>query len=106
MATRRRRRIGVTRDPELALALELTRDLLDESAVRSEAAHVRELALRGARLLLDDTPRGRIARDRAIVLSQPGVRPATRTLDDLPWLDDQDVDFERRGSALDDVRGD
>jgi len=51
-------RLGVARDPELAQALTETRGLLDERDTRSQAAHVRALALRGAEALIeaDDDP--------------------------------------------------
>ncbi|HZI92433.1 MAG TPA: hypothetical protein VFD31_12525 [Thermoleophilaceae bacterium] len=46
-------RLGVARDPELDQALTQTRTLLDDQETRSQAAHVRALALRGAKSLLD-----------------------------------------------------
>jgi len=47
-------RLGVARDPELQEALDRTRPLLDPSETRSAAAHVRALALRGAKTLAED----------------------------------------------------
>ena len=99
-------RIGVTKDPELALALDLTREHLKPEETRSEAGHLRRLALIGARVLREGTPEARAAVDRQRVLERPGVRPATRKLTDLPWLDEEPVDQSRRGSqALEWVRG-
>lgn len=97
------RRIGVVRDPQLAAALDATRDLLDPSDARSEAGRVRRLALLGAEVLAG----GRLASaERRRILRRPGVRPAVRRLDDLPRLDQEPVDRERSASgALDWVRG-
>lgn len=91
-------RIGLTRDPELAAALEVTRELLGDDAVRSEAGHVRELALLGAQALTQRTPLARAVVDRGRLLRRSGVRPATQDLADLPWLDEESVDDERRTS--------
>ena len=99
-------RIGVTRDPALAAALDATRPLLGSEETRSEAGHVRRLALIGAQALGKGTVEARAARDRHRFLGRPGVRPATRSLDDLPWLEADPVDEGRRASrALDWVRG-
>jgi hypothetical protein len=99
-------RIGVTKDPDLAAALDATRPLLAPEETRSEAGHVRRLALIGARALGHGSAEARAALDRRRLLERPGVRPATRSLDDLPWLVGQPVDAERRASrALDWVRG-
>lgn len=98
-------RIGVTKDPDLAAALEATRPLLRPGETRSEAGHVRRLALIGAGALAGKTPQARAALDRQRLLARPGVRPATRALE-LPWLDSEPADEERRASAtLDWVRG-
>jgi hypothetical protein len=100
-------RIGVTRDPELGAALEITRDLLGPDDVGSEAGHVRRLALVGARYLVQDTVHGRIARDRAVVLAQAGARAGSGSLDDLTWLDSDPVDEDRTATRLlDEIRGD
>jgi hypothetical protein len=88
-------RIGVTKDPDLAAALDATRPLLDSEETRSEAGHVRRLALIGARALGEGTLQVRAALDRQRVLERPGVRPATRGLDELPWLETDPVDDER-----------
>ena len=100
-------RIGVTKDRELAAALERTRAQLDPSETRSEAGHVRRLALIGAGALSAGGPQARAALDRQRVLDRPGVRPATRDLlAELQWLDGAPVDEERRGTrALEWVRG-
>lgn len=99
-------RIGVTKDPDLAAALEATRPLLDSGETRSEAGHVRRLALIGARALGDGTVEARAALDRQRLLMRPGVRPATCRLDNLPWLEAEPVDHDRRASrALEWVRG-
>lgn len=99
-------RIGVTLDPELAVALETTRSLLGPKAVRSEAGHVRRLALIGARVVREGTSEARGAADRQRLLDRPGVRPATRDFSDLPWLDEPvDEHREPLTDALDWVRG-
>lgn len=99
-------RIGVTKDHDLAAALDATRPLLGPDETRSEAGHVRRLALLGARALATGTVAARAALDRQRLLERPGVRPAARGLDDLPWLDAGPVDEDRRASrALDWVRG-
>ncbi len=99
-------RIGVTKDPDLAAALALTRPLLDPEETRSEAGHVRRLALIGAGTLGAGTTQARAALDRQRLLERPGVRPATRGLEDLPWSDTDPVDEDRRASrTLEWVRG-
>jgi hypothetical protein len=99
-------RIGVTKDPDLAAALDATRPLLDADETRSEAGHVRRLALIGARALAKGTVQARAALDRQRVLERPGVRPAARGLDDLPWLETDPVDEGRRATGtLEWVRG-
>jgi hypothetical protein len=99
-------RIGLTRDRELAAALELTRDLLPDTETRSEAGHVRRLALLGATALAQGAGAGAGARARAAILSRAGVRPATQRVSALPWLAQDDVDGERTATrALDVVRG-
>ncbi len=99
-------RIGVTKDPDLAAALDATRPLLDPDETRSEAGHVRRLALIGAGALGAGTTQARAALDRQRLLERPGVRPATRALEDLPWLQTDPVDEERRASqTLEWVRG-
>ena len=98
-------RIGVTKDPDLAAALDATRPLLGSEETRSEAGHVRRLALIGARALANGTLDARAALDRQRLLERPGIRPATRGLD-LPWLDVEPIDASRRASeALEWVRG-
>ncbi len=99
-------RIGVTKDPALAAALDATRPLLRSEETGSEAGHLRRLALIGARALEKGTVEARAALDRQRLLDRPGVRPATRNLDDLPWLQTEPVDEKRRASrTLDWVRG-
>ena len=99
-------RIGVTKDPDLAAALDATRPLLGSEETRSEAGHVRRLALIGARALGKGTAEARAALDRQRLLERSGVRPATRGLDDLSWLEAEPVDEERRASrTLEWVRG-
>ncbi len=99
-------RIGVTKDPDLAAALDLTRALLDPEETRSEAGHVRRLALIGADALGAGNTQARAALDRQRLLKRPGVRPATRGLEDLPWLQVDPVDEDRRASrTLEWVRG-
>ena len=100
------RRIAVTKDPELTAALEATRGLLDQVDTRSEAGQVRRLALLGARVLVDGRGEAHAARARQRLLDLPGVRPATRSLDELRWLDEDPVDPSGEASeALDWVRG-
>ena len=99
-------RIGVTKDPDLSAALDATRPLLGSDETRSEAGHVRRLALIGAQALGKGTVEARVALDRQRLRERPGVRPATRGLDDLPWLEADPVDEDRRASrTLDWVRG-
>lgn len=100
-------RIGVTKDPYLAAALDATRPLLGSEETRSEAGHVRRLALIGAGTLgTGGTAEARAALDRQRILERPGVRPATGRIDDLEWLATGPVDEDRRASeALDWVRG-
>ncbi len=99
-------RIGVTKDPDLAAALDATRPLLGHEETRSEAGHVRRLALIGARALGKGTVETRAALDRQRLLERPGVRPATRGIHDLPWLEADPVDEDRRASqTLDWIRG-
>ncbi len=99
-------RIGVTKDPDLAAALDATRPLLAAEETRSEAGHVRRLALIGASVLGKGDLDARGALDRQRLLERPGVRPATRGLDDLPWLQTEPADEDRRTSrALEWVRG-
>jgi len=99
-------RIGVTKDSDLAAALDATRPLLGSDETRSEAGHVRRLALIGARALGKGTIEARAALDRQRLLERPGVRPASRGLDDLAWLDADPVDADRRASqTLEWVRG-
>lgn len=71
-------RIGVTKHLDLAAALDLTRALLDPEETRSEAGHVRRLALIGADALGAGKTQARAALDRQRLLKRPGVRPATR----------------------------
>ncbi|MEJ7797889.1 MAG: hypothetical protein WKF42_05255 [Solirubrobacteraceae bacterium] len=99
-------RIGVTKDPDLAAALDATRPLLASGETRSEAGHVRRLALIGARALGDGTVEARAALDRQRVLDRRGVRAATRGLDALGWLDAEPIDASSRASrTLEWVRG-
>jgi len=83
---RRRPRIVVTKDPELASALKATRPLLDPSETRSQARHLRRLALAGAQALVNDTGSPRAAQKPQLIPEHPGVRPATRDLLSLPWI--------------------
>ncbi len=99
-------RIGVTKDPDLAAALDATRPLLGSAETRSEAGHVRRLALIGARALAKGTGEARAALDRQRLLERPGIRPATIGLGDLEWLEVGAVDRDRRASrTLEWVRG-
>jgi len=101
------RRIGVTKDPVLAAALDATRPLLSVDEALSEAGQVRRLALIGAEALQHAHVPAQGALDRQRLRQLPGVRPATRRIDDLPWLDAEGVDEARSASAaLAWVRGD
>ncbi len=99
-------RIGVTKDSDLAAALDATRPLLNSDETRSEAGHVRRLALIGARALGKGTIEARAALDRQRLLERAGVRPASLGLRDLVWLEADPVDADRRASqTLEWVRG-
>ena len=105
MATKHRR-IGVVRDPELAAALAATRRLLDLTEGDSEAGQVRRLALIGAEALSSSDEGAADLVQRRRLLERDGVLPATRELTDLPWLDGETPDHDRKLSeALDWVRG-
>lgn len=97
------RRINVTCDPELAAALDATRDVLGELP---DSARVRALALEGARALVSGTPAEAAMRARRQLLSRPGVRPATDRDRSLPWLEGTVPDPEYGATqALEWVRG-
>lgn len=100
MATKHRR-INVTCDPELAAALEDTRELLGE---RPDAARVRALALEGARALTAEDPEAASRRRVRERLSRPDITPA-RSHDDA-WLDSIAAGTDYSGTeALEWVRG-
>ncbi len=97
-------RIGLTKDPELARALRMTTTLLSPDDVRSEAGHVRRLALIGARVLAGGEAQ---VRDRERLLALTRARAAEASFGALAeQLLEQPVD--RRGElsrGLDWVRG-
>ena len=97
-------RIGLTKDPELARALRATRKLLPPGDVRSEAGHVRRLALIGARVLGGADAQ---ARDRERLLALTGARAAEASFGELAeQLLEQPVDRRAELSrGLDWVRG-
>ncbi len=97
------RRIGVTKDPVLAAALEATRSILGPEETRSEAGHVRRLALLGARTLTAGDERAMRARQKLLAIS--GVRPGTGRLEDLPWLDEAVDEGRELSRALEWARG-
>ncbi len=100
MATKHRR-INVTCDPELAAALEETRELLGD---RPDAARVRALALEGARALTADDPEAASRRRVRERLSRPDITPA-RSRDDS-WLEEVVAGSDHAGTeALEWVRG-
>ncbi len=102
MATQHRR-INVTCDPELAAALDATRDVLGELP---DSARVRSLALEGARTLVSGSPAEDVMRARQELLSRRGVRPATDRDRSLPWLDGAVPDPDYGATeALEWVRG-
>lgn len=71
-------RLGVARDPDLAAALDSTRDLLGARETKSAAAQIRALALRGAESVLaaaeDEDP---VARARRRLCEKYELIPAT-----------------------------
>lgn len=94
------RRIAVTLDPKLAAALQEARN---EMPGKSDAALVKELALRGSRAGVG-SPSPALER----ILARPGVRPPLRNLDDvLSELDkSQRFDSETIDQILDEDRAD
>jgi hypothetical protein len=97
------RRINVTCDPELAAALDATRDVLGELP---DSARVRALALEGAKALVAGTPAEEVMRARRELLSRPGVRPATDRTRDFSWLEGEEVDHRHSATeTLEWVRG-
>lgn len=80
-------RIGVTKDPELAAALDATRALVPPTEARAEAAHVRRLALIGARSLQSSSDGAAVERARERIRAVTGARPPS-------------VDFEQVVSQL------
>lgn len=101
MATKHRR-INVTCDPELAAALEETRELLGD---RPDAARVRALALEGARALTADDPEAASRRRVRERLSQPDITPARSH--DRSWLSEPlpELDGPSGTEILEWVRG-
>ncbi len=98
------RRINVTCDPELAAAMEVTRELLPQ---QSDAARLRALALTGARALAGDVAGQASMQARHRLLSRPDVFPASSRDRTLPWLDDllKDEPSDQGTRALEWVRG-
>jgi hypothetical protein len=93
--------LGLARDPELEDALAQTRPLLDARETRSAAAHVRALALRGARALRDQAgPEGELRRRLA---DEHGVIPAPATLESL-GTPDGEIDPAKPTAASDALR--
>ena len=89
-------RVGVTKDPELAAALEATRALVPPADARAEAAHVRRLALIGARSLRTSGEAADIERARERIRAVTGARPpdlitvgvaGSRLVDRAPLVD-------------------
>lgn len=79
----RHRRVAVPRDPEVERALRRTRPLLDRALTRSAAAHVRALALRGARALAEERG-GERARIEERIQRRHGAIPARIDIRDIP----------------------
>jgi len=100
-------RVGVTRDPELAAALDATRSLVPPADARAEAAHVRRLALIGARSLQSSGDAAFAERARERIRAVTGARPPTVDFEQvLAQLSGQGVDRGAELSkALDWVRG-
>lgn len=100
-------RIGVTKDPELAAALDATRLLVPPADARAEAAHVRRLALLGARSLRTSGEAADAERARERIRAVTGARPPSVDFDQvLESLSDQKPDRGGELSkALDWVRG-
>lgn len=95
------RRIAVTVDPKLAAALEKARQELPGS---SDAALVKELALRGSQVSFDNRSSSALER----ILARPGVRLPTRKLESvLPTLrQSQRFDSATLERALEEERAD
>jgi hypothetical protein len=100
-------RIGVTKDPELAAALEATRALVPPADARAEAAHVRRLALIGARSLRTSGEAADVERARERIRAVTGARPPTVDFDQVvESLGEQRADRSGELSkAIDWVRG-
>jgi hypothetical protein len=100
-------RIGVTKDPELAAALDATRALVPPTDARAEAAHVRRLALIGARSLQASGDGAAVERARERIRAVTGARPPSVDFEQvLTQLDGQGTDRGGELSkALDWVRG-
>lgn len=101
-------RIGVTKDPELAAALDATRALVPPEDARAEAAHVRRLALIAARSLQAGGDAASSERARERIRAVTGARPPTVDFEQvLKQLAGQRPDRGGELSkALDWVRGD
>ncbi len=100
-------RVGVTKDPELAAALEATRALVPPADARAEAAHVRRLALLGARSLRASGDAADVERARERIRAVTGATPPSVDFDQvLELLGEQHADRGGELSkALDWVRG-
>ena len=82
------RRLGIVRDREFEDALAQTRLLLGPRDTRSAAAHVRALALRGARALRDESGaegelRRRIAERHGLIPARAGLASLRRPEEEL-----------------------
>ena len=100
-------RIGVTKDPELAAALDATRAHVPPGEARAEAAHVRRLALIGARSLQSTSDGAAVERARERIRAVTGARPPSADFEQvLTQLAEQPADRGGELSkALDWVRG-
>ncbi|OJU94977.1 MAG: hypothetical protein BGO23_07370 [Solirubrobacterales bacterium 67-14] len=95
------RRIAVTVDPRLAAALEVARK---ELPGKSDAALVKELALRGSRMDESDRSSSALAR----ILARPGVRLPSRKLQTVlaRLREEPGLDPELLDRALEEDRAD
>jgi len=88
-------RTPVPRDPEVERALERTRSHLPASDIRSTAAHLRALVLRGAEQVVQsaDDPveaeRQRLIEKYDLIPAKRPIRPGEHL---FPWLDEQEID--------------
>ncbi len=98
-------RLGVTKDPDVQRALELTEPLLDPRETRSAASQIRALTLRGAQSVLATADES--SRLQARLVERYGATPAQGDLLDLdtPAADPNGASVTPASDALQWVRG-